>query len=190
MTTERVPKALFGIPGLDDILSGGLARNRLYLVEGAPGSGKTTLALQFLLEGASAGERGLHITLSETEQELREAATSHGWTIPNVIDIFELVPPESLLDESQRQSLLYSSDLELGETTNRIFEAMERTNPRRVIIDSLSDFWHKATALSPSDPGVEAPLRAARCDGAPARRHDGGGARQDGPKRCPWCHPA
>jgi circadian clock protein KaiC len=139
MTPERAPKARFGVPGLDDILSGGLARNRVYLLEGAPGSGKTTLALQFLLEGASGGERGLHITLSETEPELREAATSHGWTISDAIDVFELIPPESLLDESQRQSLLYSSDLELGETTNRIFEATERTKPRRVIIDSLSE---------------------------------------------------
>ena len=139
MAGEKAPKALFGISGLDDILSGGLARNRLYLVEGNPGCGKTTLALQFLLEGARIGENGLYITLSETEEELREAATSHGWTIPDTIKIFELVPPESLLDESQRQSLLYSSDLELGETTNRIFESMEGTKPQRVVIDSLSE---------------------------------------------------
>lgn len=139
MTTDELPKALFGVPGLDDILSGGLARNRLYLLEGAPGSGKTTLALQFLLEGARAGERGLYITLSETSQELHEAADSHGWAIPDVIDVFELVPPESLLDESQRQSLLYSSDLELGETTSRIFESTASTKPRRVVIDSLSE---------------------------------------------------
>jgi circadian clock protein KaiC len=139
MASERSPKALFGVPGLDDILSGGLARNRLYLLEGNPGSGKTTLALQFLLEGASAGEKGLYITLSETEEELRETGTSHGWTIPDAVKVFELVPPENLLDESQRQSLLYSSDLELGETTNRIFESMEGTEPQRVVIDSLSE---------------------------------------------------
>ena len=132
-------KALFGVSGLDDILGGGLARNRLYLLEGVPGSGKTTLAVQFLLEGAIAGEKGLYITLSETEQELREAAASHGWSIPESIQIFELTPPESLLDEKQQQSLLYSSDLELGETTNRIFEAMERFQPARVVLDSLSE---------------------------------------------------
>jgi circadian clock protein KaiC len=135
----RVAKARFGVLGLDDILSGGLTRNRLYLLEGAPGSGKTTLGLQFLFEGANAGETGLYITLSETEQELRETAASHNWSIPENIDIFELVPPESLLDEKQQQSLLYSSDLELGETTSRIFEAMERSRPSRVVLDSLSE---------------------------------------------------
>ena len=137
--TSRVAKARFGAPGLDDILNGGLVRNRLYLMEGAPGSGKTTLGLQFLFEGANAGEKGLYITLSETEQELRETAASHNWSIPQNVDIFELVPPESLLDEKQQQSLLYSSDLELGETTHRIFEAMDRSKPARLVLDSLSE---------------------------------------------------
>jgi circadian clock protein KaiC len=139
---EKAPlrgKAKFGVPGLDDILGGGLTCNRLYLIEGAPGSGKTTLGLQFLLEGANASEKGLYITLSETEPELRETAASHKWSIPENIDIFELAPPESLLDEKQQQSLLYSSDLELGETTNRIFDAMERSKPSRVVLDSLSE---------------------------------------------------
>lgn len=139
MQNERVPKALFGVSGFDDILAGGLARDRIYLLEGSPGSGKTTLAMQFLLEGARAGDRGLYITLSETEEELREVATSHGWIIPDLVTIVELVPPESLLDKSQRQSLLYSSDLELDETTNLIFASIARTRPQRVIIDSLSE---------------------------------------------------
>jgi len=90
---KQPPKALFGVTGLDEVLSGGLARNRLYLLEGTPGSGKTTLAVQFLLEGALGSEKGLYITLSETEQELREAAASHGWSISDKIDIFELLPP-------------------------------------------------------------------------------------------------
>ena len=137
--TDQSSKARLGIVGLDDILLGGLRRNRLFLFEGSPGAGKTTLALQFLLEGARVGEKGLYITLSETEAELREVAVSHGWSLDERIDIFELVPPESLLDEKQQQSLLYSSDLELGETTKRIFEAMDRSKPKRVIIDSLSE---------------------------------------------------
>jgi circadian clock protein KaiC len=138
-TKGRSSKAGLGIAGLDDILLGGLRRNRLFLVEGNPGTGKTTLALQFLIEGARVGEKGLYITLSETEDELRETAVSHGWSLGDGIDIFELAPPESLLDEKQQQSLLYSSDLELGETTTRIFEAMERSKPRRVVLDSLSE---------------------------------------------------
>ena len=132
-------KARLGIVGLDDILLGGLRRNRLFLIEGSPGAGKTTLALQFVLEGARIGEKGLYITLSETEAELREVVVSHGWSLGDGVEIFELVPPENLLDEKQQQSLLYSSDLELGETTQRIFEAMERSKPKRVVIDSLSE---------------------------------------------------
>lgn len=130
--------ALTGVEGLDDILSGGLTRGRVFLLEGSPGTGKTTIASQFLMQGAARGERCLYITLSETEDELRDSAASHGWDLGG-IDLFELVPPESLLDEDQQQSLLYSSDLELGETTRRIFEAFERVKPDRVVLDSLSE---------------------------------------------------
>jgi circadian clock protein KaiC len=95
--------------------------------------------MQFLIEGAAHGERGLYITLSETEAELRETAVSHGWEFAEPNEIFELVPPESLLDDDQQQSLLYSSDLELGETTKRIFEVVERAQAQRVVLDSLSE---------------------------------------------------
>lgn len=132
-------KAITGVEGLDEILAGGLRRGRVYLLEGSPGTGKTTVACQFLLAGAAAGERGLYITLSETETELRETARSHGWEFADPVTLFELVPPENLLDEDQQQSLLYSADLELGETTKRIFEIVERVNPLRVVVDSLSE---------------------------------------------------
>jgi circadian clock protein KaiC len=132
-------KAKTGIWGLDNILSGGFSRGHLFLVEGAPGTGKTTVALQFLLEGARAGEKCLYITLSETERELRDGAASHGWALDDGIEVFELLPPESLLDSEQQQSLLYSSDLELGETTKQIFEAVNRAQPSRVVLDSLSE---------------------------------------------------
>jgi circadian clock protein KaiC len=130
--------AATGVAGLDDILCGGLQRNRLFLLEGNPGTGKTTTALSFLQAGAALGERTLYITLSETEEELRTSAASHGWALDN-IDVFELIPPESLLDDKQQQTLLYSSDLELGETTRLIFQAVEKYRPKRVVIDSLSE---------------------------------------------------
>lgn len=136
--TDVDDKASLGVAGLDDITQGGLTRGRLYLLEGSPGTGKTTLATQFLMAGAEAGESSLYITLSETEDELRAGAASHGWDLEG-IELFELVPPESLLDDEQQQSLLYSSDLELGETTRRIFEAFEKCNPKRVVLDSLSE---------------------------------------------------
>ena len=131
--------AATGISGLDDVLGGeGLARGRLFLIEGRPGTGKTTVAMQFLCAGVAAGERVLYVTLSETEDELRASALSHGWSLEG-IDIFELVPPEDLLDDDQQQSLLYSSDLELGETTRHIYAAFERIQPQRVVLDSLSE---------------------------------------------------
>jgi circadian clock protein KaiC len=139
LTTTIERKARTGVPGLDDILLGGLAVGRVFLLEGSPGTGKTTIAMRFLIEGAQRGERGLYITLSETEQELRIAATSHGWTLNDSIEVFEVVPPESLLNADQQQSLLYSSDLELGETTKLILEAVERVRPERVVLDSLSE---------------------------------------------------
>jgi len=136
--TQATSDAATGISGLDDVLAGGFERGRVFLLEGNPGAGKTTVALQFLIEGVAHGERCLYITLSETEDEIRASSRSHGWSLEG-IDLYELVPPESLLDEEQQQSLLYSSDLELGETTRRIFEAFERVKPARVVLDSLSE---------------------------------------------------
>ena len=138
MAEQRSTQAEIGITGLDDVLGGGLERARVFLLEGSPGTGKTTIAMQFLITGAAAGERVLYITLSETDEELRAGGRSHGWDLAGV-DVFELIPPENLLDEDQQQSLLYSSDLELGETTKRIFEAFERVRPDRVVLDSLSE---------------------------------------------------
>jgi circadian clock protein KaiC len=138
-TTRSLLRAPTGVAGLDSVLDGGLARNRLHLLEGSPGAGKTTMALQFLLTGAAAGEAGLYVSLAETEQELRDGADSHGWSIDDKVEICELVPPESVLDPEKHQSLLYSSDLELGETIKRIFDAIERFKPARVVIDSLSE---------------------------------------------------
>jgi circadian clock protein KaiC len=138
MTASKADVAQTGIEGLDNVISGGLSRGRVFLLEGKPGTGKTTLALQFLIAGAAQGETVLYITLSETEGELRASAASHGWDLKG-IDIYELVPSESILDDEQQQSLLYSSDLELGETTKRIFAAFESIKPLRVVIDSLSE---------------------------------------------------
>jgi len=135
----QVAQAPSGIPVLEDILSGGFTRGCLFLIEGNPGTGKTTLALRYLIEGARQGESGLHITLSETKTELLRGAASHGWILGDRLEVFELLPPESLLDSEQQQSLLYSSDLELGEATRQIFAAVDRVRPDRVVLDSLSE---------------------------------------------------
>ena len=138
-TSLGLPSAGTGIPGLDEVLGGGLARNRMHLIEGSPGTGKTTIALQFLLAGAAQNERGLYISLAESAEELRDGARSHGWEIGGKFEVFELVPQEAVLDPDQHQSLLYSSDLELGEAVQRVFKIIERVRPQRVVVDTLSE---------------------------------------------------
>ncbi|RFP11782.1 circadian clock protein KaiC [Duganella sp. BJB488] len=127
-----------GVPGLDEILAGGLTRDRLYLVEGEPGTGKTTLALQFLNEGARHGESVLYITLAETAVELRSVAESHGWTMEG-IHIEEILPNEDVLDPEQQYTIFHPSEIELGTTTQRIVAAIDKYRPRRVVLDSLSE---------------------------------------------------
>jgi circadian clock protein KaiC len=123
---------------LDDILGGGFDANRLYLYEGRPGTGKTTIALQFLLEGVRQGERVLYITLSETQRELRLVARRHGWSLAG-LDVFELVPPETSLDPERELTVFHPAEMELTETTKLIFERVEQLNPSRVVLDSLSE---------------------------------------------------
>ena len=131
------PRASTGIAGLNDILGGGLTPNRVYLVEGTPGTGKTTLALQFLLEGARQGEKGLYITLSETAEELHAVAQSHGWSLDS-ISVFELINDMNL-DPDAEQSILYPSEIELGETTQNVMQQVDRESPARIVFDSLSE---------------------------------------------------
>ena len=127
-----------GVPGLDEVLAGGFSRANVHLIEGAPGTGKTTLGLQFLFEGRARGERGLYVTLSETRRELARSARTHGWSLDGV-EIFELVPPELTLDPEQDQTLIYASDLELGETVSMVRKEVERVKPDRVVFDSVSE---------------------------------------------------
>lgn len=135
MTTERTKT---GIAGLDDILAGGLIPNRLYLVNGDPGSGKTTLALRFLLQGVQEGERCLYITLSETKEELTAGAASHGWDLAG-IEIVELGSSAGDVSGDGQVTMYPSSEVELNETTTQVLEAVKRADPQRVVFDSLSE---------------------------------------------------
>lgn len=127
-----------GNPGLDAVLRGGLPPHRLYLVEGMPGTGKTTLALQFLRAGMQAGEKTLYVTLSETREELEMAAASHGWDIEE-FDIFELSTLGDAFGEDREQSVLHPWEVELGETMRLIKDEIDRVNPTRIVFDSLSE---------------------------------------------------
>ena len=127
-----------GVPGLDDVLGGGLTPARLYLVEGTPGAGKTTIAMQFLLEGVRNGESVLYVTLSETAEELRGVAASHGWDLSGV-HMRELLPTQEALQPDEQYTMFHPSEMELGETTRRIIDDVERLRPTRVVFDSLSE---------------------------------------------------
>src|SRR4026208_2202340 len=124
--------------GLDDILGGGFDADRVYLIEGRPGTGKTTLALQFLLEGVRRGEPCLYVTLSESDRDRPWVVTRQGWTLAG-IDIFELVPPEASLDPDQELTLFHPAEMELSETTKSILDRVREVNPKRVVFDSLSE---------------------------------------------------
>src|SRR5688572_9245024 len=136
--TSRRELATTGIEGLDDVLNGGFTPGRLYVVEGVPGSGKTTLALQFVLEGVRLGEPVLYVTLSESAEELREVAASHGWKLDGVA-ISELGPSESSLDPAEQYTLLHPSEVQLSQTTKAILADVERIKPARAVLDSLSE---------------------------------------------------
>ncbi|MBB4857706.1 circadian clock protein KaiC [Novosphingobium chloroacetimidivorans] len=127
-----------GNDGLDMILKGGLTPNRLYLLEGAPGSGKTTLSLQFLREGVAQGERVLYITLSETREELLAVAASHGWGLEG-FDVFEFNSADDVFGGGREQSIIHPWEMELGETVRLIQDEVERVRPNRVVFDSLSE---------------------------------------------------
>ena len=127
-----------GISGFDDILCGGFPSNRVYLVHGNPGAGKTTLALQYLLEGVRQGEKGLYVTLSETKDELLEVSRSHGWSL-DAIHIYEMVTTEQDLETDNQYTMYQPSEVELSVTTKAILAEFEEHKPTRVVLDSLSE---------------------------------------------------
>jgi circadian clock protein KaiC len=127
-----------GCSGLDNILSGGLPRGRLYLIEGDPGAGKTTLALQFMREGVSKRERALYITLSESRADLNHASQSHGMSLENV-EIVELLPNEGDLLPEQQYTVFHPAEVELNDRMQRIVKEIQRVRPDRLVIDALSE---------------------------------------------------
>jgi circadian clock protein KaiC len=138
METGAIERSATGVPGLDDVLHGGLLPGRFYLVDGNPGAGKTTLALQYLLEGVRNGESCLYVTLSETKDELMAGAASHGWSLDG-IEIVELVTEDSELAGDQDLTMYHPSEVELSQTVGKVVDAVERYKPSRMVLDSLSE---------------------------------------------------
>jgi circadian clock protein KaiC len=136
--TASSPRATTGIAGLDDVLNGGLIPSRLYLVEGTPGSGKTTLAFQFLMEGVRLGEPVLYIALSESAEEIRDVAASHGWSLDGVT-IHELIAPSDPLEADEQYTVFHPSEIERAETVRSLVEQVDNLHPARVVVDSLSE---------------------------------------------------
>ena len=138
MAMENPPLLSTGVGGLDNILYGGLAKGFLYLIEGNPGAGKTTLALQFLIEGAARGEKGLYISLAESESELRQLAASHGFALDN-ITLAKLTPPELATSEGQQYTVFPPAEVELTDVLETILAKVQEVSPSRVVIDSMSE---------------------------------------------------
>lgn len=136
--SELAERARTGIAGLDGVLNGGLPRSHIYLVEGDPGVGKTTLALEFLLEGVRAGEKALYVTLSETAHEVRLIAQSHGWSLDGLA-MFELSALEAQMRAESENTVFHPSDIELTETTRAVLSYIDKISPQRVVFDSLSE---------------------------------------------------
>jgi circadian clock protein KaiC len=137
-TSDGGDRASTGTEGLDDVLGGGFARGRLHLVQGSPGAGKTTLALQFLLAGAARNESGLLISLSETEEELRATASSHGWSLES-IHIHDISALEQLASLDFQQSVFQPAEVELTETTRKLLALVEEIEPARVVFDPITE---------------------------------------------------
>ena len=133
--SDRAPS---GLAGLDDILGGGFVLGRLHLVEGKAGTGKTTLGMQFVLAGRDRGEKVLYVSMSETRDELQAVAVTHGWSLEG-IEIFELVPPDAAEGDDNRQTMFRPSEVELGETMRLLCGEIERIDPARIVLNSLSE---------------------------------------------------
>ncbi len=138
VNTSLSSRLLTDVSGLDEILYGGLQRNNVFLVEGDPGTGKTTLALQFLLSGSAQGERGLLLTLSESRRELNSIARSHGWSLDS-IDIVELIPAEANLNPEESYTFFHPEEIELADTVQALNLEIEKARPARVVLDSLAE---------------------------------------------------